>query len=334
MKKFNVAVVGCGWAAGVWVDYALTRDDVEFKLLVDINIDAANELRKSKNLSCEVARKLDRDIIERLGVNLVFDTTIPDAHFETVTTALKAGCDVFGEKPMSSSLEQARKMVEIAKETGRTYSIMQNYRYNRGIRGFKELLSPEIIGDLGTLHADFFLNPNFSGFRAEMESPLILDMAIHSFDEARFLSGADAVSVYCHEYNPSWSYYKGDISAVVIFEMSNGAVFSYHGSWAAPGFNTSWNCNWRAVGSKGTALWNGGWESQAEVYRNGEFVRVEPKFTWDHTLENQPACLAAMFKALKEGYEAETICTDNIKSIEMVFAAIESSRTGKKVWLK
>ncbi|HHU78892.1 MAG TPA: gfo/Idh/MocA family oxidoreductase, partial [Clostridiales bacterium] len=34
MKKFKVAVVGCGWAAGVWVDYALTRDDVDIMLLV------------------------------------------------------------------------------------------------------------------------------------------------------------------------------------------------------------------------------------------------------------------------------------------------------------
>lgn len=333
MKKFNVAVVGCGWASGVWIDYALTRQDVEFKLLVDINPDAAVTQRESKNLSCEVAQKLDQETIKKLGINLVFDTTIPDAHYETVTTALKAGCDVFGEKPMSSDIESARKMVAVAKETGRTYSIMQNYRYNRGIRGYKELLSPEVIGNLGTLQAEFFLNPNFSGFRAEMESPLILDMAIHSFDEARFLSGADAVSVYCHEYNPSWSHYQGDISAAVIFEMSNGAVFTYHGSWAARGFNTSWNCNWRAIGHNGTALWNGGWESQAEIYKNDEVIKVEPRFTWDHSIESHNACLADMFKALIGGYDAETVCTDNIKSMEMVFAAIKSSRTGQKVML-
>jgi hypothetical protein len=40
-----------------------------------------------------------------------------------------------------------------------------------------------------------------------------------------------------------------------------------------------------------------------------------------------------MFNALIGGYDTETVCTDNIKSIEMVFAAIESSRTGKKVML-
>ena len=65
MKKFNVAVVGCGWASGVWIDYATTRDDVEFKLLVDINIDAAIKQRDSKNLSCEISQKLDKEIIKK-----------------------------------------------------------------------------------------------------------------------------------------------------------------------------------------------------------------------------------------------------------------------------
>ncbi len=333
MKKHNIAVVGCGWAAGVWVDYAKTREDAEFRLLVDINFAAAEKFRQEKGLDCEVAGKLDGATIKRLGITLVFDTTIPDAHYETVTAALNAGCHVFGEKPMSSSIESARKMVALAQETGLTYSIMQNYRYNKWIRGYKELLSKEVIGSIGSLNADFFLNPNFSGFRAEMESPLILDMAIHSFDEARFLSGADAVSVYCQEYNPVWSHYKGDIAASVIFEMSNGAVFTYSGSWAAKGFGTSWNCDWRAVGARGSALWRAGMEPVAEVFDGDSSTKVSPAYAWGDTVDSHPACLAEMFKALNEGYITETICTDNIKSMEMVFGAIQSSRTGRKVQL-
>ena len=334
MKKYNIAVVGCGWASGVWIDYTKKRDDVAFKLLVDINIDAAKRQLLDKELDCEVAEVLDQAIIKKLGINLVFDTTIPDAHFNTVTTALNAGCDVFGEKPMSSSIESARKMVSLARQSGNTYAVMQNYRYNNGIRGYKELLSNDLIGNIGTLQAEFFLNPNFSGFRTEMDNPLILDMAIHSFDEARFLSGADAVSVYCQEYNPSWSHYKGNISAAAIFEMSNGAVFTYHGSWSAKGFGTSWNCSWRAIGEKGTALWSGGLESQAEFFEGDQAVSVIPKYTWDQDLQSHDACLAAMFKALNEGRSPETSCIDNIKSMEMVFGAIQSARTGKKVLIK
>ena len=40
-----------------------------------------------------------------------------------------------------------------------------------------------------------------------------------------------------------------------------------------------------------------------------------------------------MFLALEEGRRAETDCRDNIKSMEMVFGAVESAKTGKKVLL-
>ena len=333
MRKFRVAVVGCGWASGVWLDYALTREDVEIKLLVDLLPESARRKREEKCLDCEIANKLYPEQLHRLEINLVFDTTIPDAHYGTVTDALRAGCDVFSEKPMSSDLMCAHKMVSAALETGRTYSVMQNYRYNKDIRAYKELIHDHVIGNLGTLHADFFLNPNFEGFRVEMESPLILDMAIHSFDAARFLSGADAISVYCHEYNPGWSHYKGDISAVAIFEMSNGSVFSYHGSWAAKGFNTSWNCDWRAIGSKGTAKWSDEMTPIAEVEKEGVLLKVEPSFSRKYDSVSHHVCLEEMIDSLVKGHPAETICTDNIKSMEMVFGAIESSRSGKKVCL-
>lgn len=54
---------------------------------------------------------------------------------------------------------------------------------------------------------------HFGGFRDKMPSPLILDMAIHHFDLARYMSGADPVAVYAKEFNPAGSWYKGDVSA-------------------------------------------------------------------------------------------------------------------------
>lgn len=89
-----------------------------------------------------------------------------------------------------------------------------------------------------------------------MDHPLIVDMAIHTFDQARFISGTDPISVYCHEYNPPGSWYKGNAAAICIFEMSDGSVFTYRGSWAAEGQNTSWESAWRVTGSEGTALWD------------------------------------------------------------------------------
>ena len=46
------------------------------------------------------------------------------------------------------------------------------------------------------------LRPHFGGFREEMDHVLLLDMAIHSFDALRCMTGLAASGVYCREWNP------------------------------------------------------------------------------------------------------------------------------------
>ena len=87
-----------------------------------------------------------------------------------------------------------------------------------------------------------------------MPSPLILDMSIHHFDLARYMTGLDPVSVYAHEFNPHGSWTQGDDAASCIFEMTNGVIFTYRGSWCAEGCPTSWNGDWRFVGDRGTSM--------------------------------------------------------------------------------
>jgi predicted dehydrogenase len=212
---------------------------------------------------------------------------------------------------------------------------MQNRRYIPEIRGLRKALDDGLIGDVSTVNADFYLGPHFGGFRDVMDSPLVLDMAIHTFDQARYISGQDPVAVYCHEYNPKGSWYKGNASAVCIFEMTNGVVFTYRGSWCAEGLNTSWESDWRIQGSKGSAKWDGAEQVVAEVVSNQEgFVREHEKVVISPVelpLTRHDGCLDAMVTALVQGAEPETVCTDNIKSLAMVFGAIESAKAGKRV---
>ena len=116
-----------------------------------------------------------------------------------------------------------------------------------------------------SVHADFFLAPHFGGFREEMDHVLLLDMAIHSFDALRCMTGLAASGVYCREWNPPHSWYRQGSSAAAIFDLDNGAVFVYRGSWCAPGLPTSWECAWRFVGEKGALGWDGGDEIRIEV---------------------------------------------------------------------
>jgi len=336
MKKFKIVVAGCGGMAETWVKYALSRDDSEIVGLVDIKRENAEAMANKYQLNCPVFVNLSEGICNT-GANMVFDVTIPSAHKETVITALELGCDVLGEKPMASCIEEAKEMVAAAQRTGKNYAVMQNRRYLKNIRALKKLLASNTIGQPGFVCADFFLGPHFGGFRDVMDSPLILDMAIHTFDQARFITGADPVSVYCHEFNPPGSWYKGNASAICIFEFTNNIVFCYRGSWCAEGAQTSWEAQWRITGSNGTAIWDGINCPFAEVAAPSEqkkfindFKRVEAPNILDGK-EGHDGCLDEMFDAILNGRKAETDCTDNIKSIAMVFGALESSRTGKKV---
>ncbi|GGH73460.1 putative dehydrogenase [Pullulanibacillus pueri] len=338
MKEHKVVVAGCGGMSNEWLDYAAKRDNVEIVGLVDIFEESAQSMAKKRGL--DVPTFTDLSVaIEETGANLVFDVTIPSSHKQIVTTALKAGCNVFGEKPMAESMKDAREIIKLTEQTGKRYSVMQNRRYLKQIRALHDVLKTGAIGTIGSIHANFFLGPHFGGFREEMDNVLILDMAIHTFDQARFITGADPVSVYCHEYNPPGSWYKGNASAICIFEMNDGSVFSYNGSWCAQGLGTSWESEWRVTGSEGSAKWDGFHTPIVEVVdeeQSSSFIHAFKALDVPERWEGQSGhfgCLDEMFDALEHGRRAETDCTDNIKSIAMVLGAVESARTHKKVFL-
>ncbi len=329
--------------AGAWVEYALARPDCRIVGLVDLDLAAANRMAEKYQLTDAVVGRDLAAVLEATRASLVFNLAIPAAHRSIALTAFAAGCAVLGEKPLASTLDEADEMIRAARERNLPFSVMQNRRYLRPIRSFRTILGDGTIGTPGYLGADFFLGPHFGGFRDLMDSPLLLDMAIHTFDQARFLLGADGVSVSCQEFNPPGSWYRGAASAVALFEMSDGSLFSYRGSWCAIGCQTSWESDWRACGSRGTAMWDGRSMPWAETLPPGEtpgsggffdnLVRVEAPDAWTGR-EGHEGCLDEMVDALLSGRPAETDGAANRNSLAMVMAAIESARTGTRVAIR
>ena len=335
--EYRVAIAGCGGMANEWIGYALKRPDVLIVALVDIRLETAKDMAVKHGLTVPAFTDI-KQAIEQTGANLVFDVTVPSSHFNIASTSLELGCNVFSEKPLAETMEQCNEIVTIAARTGRSHAVMQNRRYDHRIRSLREQIKAGTIGRTGYVGASFFLAPHFGGFRDAMDSPLLLDMAIHTFDQARFISGADPVTVYCQEFNPPGSWYAGNAAAVCIFEMSDGSVFCYQGSWCAEGAPTSWEASWRVQGEKGALLWDGLGMPYAEVLAEGDatgkfindYERIPGAATnMEETFHH--GCLQEMFLALSEQRPAETDCRDNIYSMAMVFGALESARTGRKL---
>jgi len=339
----KAVMVGCGGMASAWLNASKDLGNVEIVGLVDLNLDSAKERKEKFELSDAICGTDIADIIKKTGADVVFDCTIPEAHCEVTLTALNNKCHILGEKPMADSIENAKKMLKASKDNDRIYAVIQNRRYTDNIIKYKNLIDTKDIGEITTLNADFYMGIRFSSedkidFRDKMDHVLLLDMAIHSFDEARFISGKDPVSVYCHAWNPKGSWYAHGASAQVIFEMSDGMVFNYRGSWCADGLATSWECDWRAIGTKGTAKWDGNEAIVAQVSTGDNKFSKETKdleVPETEKLESQghKALIKEFLHCIDTGEKPQTICTDNIKSLQMVHSAIESANTGKKVMI-
>ncbi|MBM4414639.1 MAG: Gfo/Idh/MocA family oxidoreductase, partial [Chloroflexi bacterium] len=245
MTTLRALLVGAGGMGQTWAKNLVANADVSLAGWIDIRPGAAADAAHKLGL---IADYYGDDLVTALRIvkpDFVVDVTIPEAHHDVTITCLNAGIPVIGEKPMAVSMDQARAMVETAERTGVRYMVSQSRRYDARLWAYRDAMRH--IGEPGILNADFYIGAHFGGFRDEMAHVLVLDMAIHTFDAARYLLGdTTPVSVYCEEFNPRWSWYKGDAGAVALFEMANGARFTYRGCWAAEGLHTSWEADWRA----------------------------------------------------------------------------------------
>jgi predicted dehydrogenase len=331
---FRALIVGAGGMGKAWARNVQDCAETEIAGWVDIRCEVAEEAVKELGQDDIFTSNNLTEAIAKVKPDFVIDVTVPESHRDVTVEALNAGLPVLGEKPMAHSMDAAREMVAASERSGKLYMVSQSRRYDSRLAAYKRLIDDE-AGAPGILNSDFYIGAHFGGFRDEMPSPLILDMAIHTFDQARYLSGRDAISVYCDEFNPQWSWYRGDSCATAIFEMEGGLRYTYRGSWCSDGAPTSWEGQWRACGPKGTALWDGHDEIVASVTVESDSFLRQTEEKRPQMMEDIPGGIAGSLRdflnALQTGATPMGECHDNIKSLAMVFAAIESSRSGKKV---
>lgn len=338
---FKAVLAGCGAMSRGWLS-ALTEDPllkerVEIVGLVDLDRGLAEKRAGEFHIEGAVIGTDLDDVLTRTRPDVVFDVIVPSARPALVATALRHGCHVLTEKPMAPTLEAGRAMVAQAAAAGRVHAVVQNRRFVPGVRRIRRMIESGALGQLTALHCDFFVGAHFGGFREEMENVLLLDMAIHTLDAARFMAGTAPQAVYCLETNPPGSWYAHGAAANAIFEFAEDIVFTYRGSWSAEGANTSWESSWRIIGTKGTLLWDG--YDRFEAYRpvdgTGLLRDVAPIDVPEPAdvseTQGHASVIAEFLDAIAEGRVPETAGSDNIKSLAMVFAAIESAKLRQRV---
>jgi predicted dehydrogenase len=322
----RAVLAGCGGASALWLPTLAQIPLVEVVALVDLDRSRAEAAAAAHGLGCAISDDVAR-ALEQTGASLLLDLTPPARRLENARAAFALGCDVIGEKPMGATLADAARIVSESRRTGRRFATMQNHRFHPGLRALRAAVVDGTIGRLALVSAELRKAVPAAGWRRASSNPLLSDMAIHTFDQARYVIGADPVRVRARSLTRAGG---GVVLAEVDFD--GDVVFSYLGSWEAPGSHTSWYGTWTLDGRDATAVWDGEGAPRVVVTADDasgvprDDVRdLEPPFPGPH---GHPAAIAALLGALAAGEPLETDCADNLWSMAMVHAALASTESG------
>lgn len=167
MKAKRYILVGVGSRADMYVRYLANPKAEHGAKLVgfcDINpgrMALANETLKEKFGHAPVATAgVDafEALIREQKADGVIVTTVDRTHDEFICRAMEAGCNVITEKPMTTDERKCRKILEVQARTGCEVRVTFNYRYAPRNSKVKELLMQGVIGQVFSVHFEWFLN--------------------------------------------------------------------------------------------------------------------------------------------------------------------------------
>ena len=161
---------------------------------------------------------------------------------------------------------------------------------------------------------------------------LINDMMVHHFDMMRYILDEDPIAVSAQTWNQPWGWHAGDACHAIVFQFASGLVATHVANGAAVGSRTSYNGDWRIEGPQGSLDWENDKLSTSHLHRTDENVDHR-EIKLDETAPQDQAMLDEFFAAIRDNRAPECNAQDNLKSLAMVFAAIQSAREKREVKL-
>ena len=239
-------------------------------------------------------------------------------------------------------------MVATADKHNRTLMVTQQYRYHDQPRCIRNLIASGEIGRIDHIVVEFQIQGLLVGWRQRMRQPFLMDMAIHHFDMMRYLLGSNAKQVMAKTWNPQFSNTMGDMSAFAWIEFENNVHVNYTGSFSAPGQDTGWNGRWVITGEKGSLVWNPRDEwgpirilrQHADLALYGgqqHFFTPLPEPWGDPIWADSIGATGHQYDlyhwraCIESGLEPETSGRDNLHTLALALAAVESAETGRFV---
>ena len=327
-------LTGLGGRGLHWLSAARKHPDVEVVAFVEPYEGSIARAVEQYDVPREAIFASLDEAIQNAQADFVLDVTPPAIHPEVAFKAFESGLHVIGEKPLSDNFETAKRVAAAGQAAGLTHMITQNYRFGGLPRTSRRVLDEGIIGTPGGCDIQFYMNWADAPGSHYVTEPFMLinDMMVHHFDLLRYVLNQDPVSVQAVTWNQPWGWHAGDACHSIVFRYESGLVATHVANGAAVGSRTSYNGDWRIEGEKGSLDWNGDKLSYSHLHRTDEMVDHQI-IEQDKVLPSEQAMLDEFFASIRDNRAPECGAGDNLKSLAMVFGAIQSAKEGREVRL-
>ena len=231
MDTLRIGFLGAGFIAGIHAEVLARDPRVSVHAVIDPDLQRVTTF--ALNTGAAVVPSLD----DLLGeVDALYICTPNALHADVAIHALDAGVSVFSEKPMATSLDDARAVLDASQRARGVYQAGFNRRFAGVYRELKHRLAS---GDVVLSSALLKMNRGELRRPAWTGDPLVsggflYETPIHMLDLTRYLFG-EPVEVVCRARATVYDQLD-DFSMLFTFESGASAVFatSAHATWLFP----------------------------------------------------------------------------------------------------
>ena len=251
-KIIKTGIIGCGGIAnGKHMPSIKAVPYVQMVAFCDIVKERAEKAAKEFGVPGAKVYTDYRELLNDPEIDVVHVCTPNKEHAQITIDALHAGKHVMCEKPMAKCADDAKRMVEAYKESGKKLTIGYQHRKKPAAQYAKKYIETGALGDIYSVNVHALRRrgtPNWGVFLNEEEQGggPIIDIATHSLDLALYLMdnyepkmvvGKTHKRLEHPEEGNIWgdkgvSESKLEDSAVAMIVMKNGATIMLETSWA------------------------------------------------------------------------------------------------------
>ncbi|MDO7905207.1 Gfo/Idh/MocA family oxidoreductase [Paenibacillus sp. JX-17] len=143
MQKMKAGIIGCGNISAVYLNNLRKSPVIEVVALADMLAERAQA--RAEEFGIENVYTVD-EMLQREDIELIINLTVPGSHAMMNTAALEAGKHVYGEKPFSVSLEDGRRVLELAEKKGLYAGCAPDTFLGAGIQTARRAILDGLIG--------------------------------------------------------------------------------------------------------------------------------------------------------------------------------------------